>query len=117
MRFLVECLWVQSHVRTMTVHRLWWTAGCLGGARGWNADQFGRRFLPAPSTAREGVEGSGWGAGVVGTLLGPEGTGNRCFWSGAFLVSHRSVCSSSRWLAGVVGRGLVGSCGGLLVGR
>src|SRR3712207_7700590 len=26
-------------------------ASRLGGARGWNADQFGRRLWPAPSTA------------------------------------------------------------------
>ncbi len=34
-------------------------------------------FPPAPSTAREGME-QGWrgSAGVVGTLLGPEGTGS-----------------------------------------
>ncbi len=51
-----------------------------GGARGWNADQFGRRLLPAPSTARRVLvmrrvwNGAGRRTGVVGTLLGPEGT-------------------------------------------
>jgi hypothetical protein len=70
------------------VLRLGAPAGVGGGARGWNADQFGQvvhlllvrlgDLLPA----LDGVTGVGrvWNAGgwvdlVVGTLLGPEGTG------------------------------------------
>src|SRR5688572_12541313 len=51
-----------------------------GGARGWNADQFGRPVLRAPSTAPSGVRGpeSVRGSRFVGTLLGPEGTGRPC---------------------------------------
>src|SRR5688572_9628764 len=58
-----------AHYRVVT--------GVRDSARGWNADQFGRRPLPAPSTARSVSgcgTGSGW-AGGVGTLLGPEGAG------------------------------------------
>src|ERR671932_84009 len=51
-----------------------------GGARGWNADQFGRRLAAGPqydaSPSRWGVwSGAGGGRVVVGALLGPEGTG------------------------------------------
>ena len=70
---------VQSCARVVTVahHRV--AAGIRGSARGWNADQFGRRLLPALSTAvsfgRSVWNGVGGSTGVVGTLLGPEGAG------------------------------------------
>ena len=55
--------------------------------------------------------GTGWRGLVrfVGTLLGPEGAGNRCFWQG--LPASRTVVSL------VGGAGLAGSCGGCLVVR
>ena len=54
--------------------------------------------------------GKQWWVGVwfVGTLLGPEGTGDR-FLCRAFLSSYRCVSCGSAWL--------VGSCGGFLVVR
>jgi len=54
-------------------------AGCLGGARGWNADQFGGPALAGPLVRHPwwvcGTSGR-WGVGTVGTLLGPEGAGD-----------------------------------------
>ena len=52
-----------------------------GGARGWNADQFGRQLRlplvrPVVSSEAVGVERGGCGEPVVGTLLGPEGAGH-----------------------------------------
>jgi hypothetical protein len=47
--------------------------------------------------------------GVVGTLLGPEGAGDRCFWQG--LPAFRTV------IVPVGAVGLAGSCGGCLVVR
>ena len=83
----------------MTVTHSRVAAGCLGGARGWNADQFGRRFVPAPSTAApRGVVWKRVGVGwvVVGTLLGPEGAGDRCLvGAGLFLVPLTS--SAGGW--------------------
>ena len=83
---------------------------CVGdGAQGWNADQFGQVVhlllvrLVDPLPALHGVTGvgrvwnaCGWVDRVVGTLLGPEGTGR--------LVATSVVCG--------VG---VSSMGGLLV--
>src|SRR3954462_10233176 len=61
-------------------------AGVRGGARGWNADQFGRRLVAGSQYCRmplygvSGVEGGRGGVGwSVGTLLGPEGTGRALF--------------------------------------
>ena len=72
---------VQSHAPAVKVHQLWWVSGVGGGARGWNADQFGRvdHSLPVRPPSG-GVDRGGWGARFVGTLLGPEGTGRpgRC---------------------------------------
>src|SRR5919112_2929894 len=56
--------------------RLWGAAGVRGGARGWNADQFGRQSrcrsqYGGPFGGR-GDRGGARGS-VVGTLLGPEG--------------------------------------------
>jgi hypothetical protein len=80
-------------------------AGVWGGARGWNADQFGRRCVPAPSTAPfggvwSGVGGRGW---VVGTLLGPEGAGNRLLWCRGRpdLVPFVVMPWLLRWVGGV----------------
>ena len=75
----------------MKVHQLWWVSGVRGGARGWNADQFGQALASAASTALLlfGVWGVwkavGVGGLVVGTLLGPEGTG-RPVGSGTVMV-------------------------------
>jgi hypothetical protein len=48
-----------------------------GGARGWNADQFGRRFCRRPLVRQPACGLCGIRAAVdavvVGTLLGPEG--------------------------------------------
>src|SRR3954467_7536036 len=63
----------------MTVIQSRMAAGFWGGARGWNADQFGRRLWPAPSTAHLGGRGpESTRCGVVGTLLGPERAGHPC---------------------------------------
>ena len=90
---------VQSRARTVKVHQLWWVSGVRDGARGWNADQFGRVFVSAASTARS----SGWvgnvvgmGVLVVGTLLGPEGAGMVGWPSGR---SSRDVSSSDACLS------------------
>ena len=79
---------VQSRAPTEMLVQLWMGAGVGDGAQGWNADQFGsdvHRLLVRPvdpSPALHGVTGvgrvwnaCGWGYRVVGTLLGPEGTG------------------------------------------
>jgi hypothetical protein len=103
---------VQSRAQDMTVPRLWGAAGFWGGARGWNADQFGR-LSSSPLVRPFGVWNA-WGGGwvrFVGTLLGPEGAG---FW---FVASGRaflhSVPSPPLWGC----PGLAGSCGGCLVVR
>jgi hypothetical protein len=77
-------------------------AGVGGGARGWNADQFGRRLCLVSSTSSVSLWCGGlerdrvWWV-VVGTLLGPEGTGRalvgvgvRLWWE-IVLVSYRPV--------------------------
>src|SRR4051812_12406465 len=74
-------------------------AGVRGGARGWNADQFGRVDVLAgqygPWIPRFVAWGRVWNAGgswmrVVGTLLGPEGTGRpgRCGGGVGWLASE-----------------------------
>src|SRR3954453_3862787 len=64
-----------------------------GGARGWNADQFGRQLLLLLvrrhfGGAWNGVSGVGW---FVGTLLGPERAGNRFFSAGPVCSSYRGA--------------------------
>ena len=109
-------------------------AGCLDGARGWNADQFGRRHGRPPVQlfpSRRGWQGTGPGhcLVVVGTLLGPEGTDlppvGECLWvlpgggwgflrARAFL--HLVPLDLYRQLRLSVGRGLAGWVWGV-VGR
>ena len=72
---------VQSRAQDMMVCHFWWAARFWGGARGWNADQFGRQLrllLVRPWVSSEvwGVERGGCGGLVVGTLLGPERAGS-----------------------------------------
>jgi hypothetical protein len=66
---------VQSRAHTVIGARFRVPASVWGGARGWNADQFGRHRLP-PLVRPFGVGNARGGeCGVVGTLLGPEGAG------------------------------------------
>src|SRR3954449_12336987 len=71
------------------------SAGVGGGARGWNADQFGRRLRLVPSTTPRGLERDRTRWVVVGTLLGPEGTGD-CFFCGG-LHARRTARVSGVW--------------------
>ncbi len=73
---------VQAHAPAVMLAQSRVGAGVGGGARGWNADQFGQVVGVAASTAPPARRGrGGWGTEwrrgylVVGTLLGPEGTG------------------------------------------
>jgi hypothetical protein len=110
---------VQSRAHTM----IWCpSAGAgrsvWGGARGWNADQFGRQLLLLLVRRHLGGAGNGVvGVGrFVGTLLGPERAGPRgtggivCLGRACLhLVPPPSLRGSSV--------GLAGSCGGCLVVR
>ena len=72
---------MQSCARAVMAARFRVVTSARDSARGWNADQFGCRLVPAPSTAPVlfgdggAWNGVGVGFGVVGTLLGPEGAG------------------------------------------
>ena len=85
-----------------------------GGARGWNADQFGRHRLPllvrlGVSSGAWGMErGGGRGYRFVGTLLGPERAGIPGFPGGGRFVSCQGR-SASRTTICPAGR--VGSAG------
>ena len=88
-----------------------------GGARGWNADQFGRQLLlllvrRSFGGVWIGVVVGGW---FVGTLLGPERAGSLVRRGG--LLAHVRACliSYHRTLVGCPG--LAGLCGGCLVVR
>jgi hypothetical protein len=79
---------VQSHARTVMSALSGVGAGVRGGAHGWNADQFGRRLCLVPSTSSVSCGCGGRERGrvqvvVVGTLLGPEGTGRSGRWKAA----------------------------------
>jgi hypothetical protein len=88
---------VQGRAQDTTVIQSRMAARFWGGARGWNADQFGRQLLlPPVRPAEAGVERGGGGGPVVGTLLGPEradraratGWGSFLLWSGPVCFSY-----------------------------
>src|SRR3954471_6390514 len=105
---------VQSRAHTVIGAHLRVPAGVWGGARGWNADQFGRLFwLPLVRPAQAGGE-RGWSgvSAVVGTLLGPEGAdppgepgGELLLRFGADLLSYRRCPRGGGWAGGGVGSG------------
>ena len=86
-------------------------ASRLDGARGWNADQFGRQLrLPQVRRPFGGVwNGVGVVGRFVGTLLGPEGTGHPDAGDGGGVRA-----SSVRAFLFLVPPA---SCGGVRVGR
>src|SRR3954464_11309839 len=100
----------------VTAARFRGAAGVRDGARGWNADQFGRHRLPLL------VRPFGAGNAVavedrsVGTLLGPEGAGPPGKPGGCFLCRGRPVprtaaaprggCGSGGGVRAVTGRTL-----------
>ena len=68
---------VQGRAQDRTAPQSRGVACFWGGARGWNTDQFGRQ-LSSPLVRPFGVWNAGGdGEPVVGTLLGPEGAGDR----------------------------------------
>src|SRR3954452_11108715 len=85
--------------------------GRLDGARGWNADQFGRCPVTAPLVLHPV---GAWNAGsvpglVVGTLLGPEGAGPVARGTGVRGLSRgRAVPCSTSPAVGRVGWGRLG---------
>src|SRR3954454_15258669 len=76
----------------MTVIQSRMAAGFWGGARGWNADQFGRPLSPPLVRPLRGcgTRVVGW-VRFVGTLLGPERAGHPC--GGVLCSCVRAVLS------------------------